>query len=409
MIFFSVRHKAILGLFTLTFSGATTAYGGEYTLKPTVTLVEEYNDNIYETRDDRKTDLITHVRPELLFNYRAPLWLWNIRYAPEYRHYALGSQEDQFVHNFQADGNIRLISNFLYLRVSDIYRQASIDGNRDSPYINQDYQNIFSISPYLQYRLDSRWTAMAGYRYVNRYYSNPGSIDNKEEGVFLNLTREMSSNTSVFMNADFSRVYPDNGMSHERLVHTAGIRHLYASGSSISLQGGYSVLYPKSSKSELSPFWNVGLMHEMDAYIFSLNSGVAYDTEQNLGSAERRHVTGRLSKAYRRGMLGISGSYSEIVDRQTGKTSSQWFTAGADATYEFSRRTLGRALISTDKYLNSSDNQYRNSFTVGIRHELYYDLFAGLDYNRIAYSGSFFTPTGSIEVNRIMAYLTKSF
>jgi hypothetical protein len=142
-----------------------------------------------------------------------------------------------------------------------------------------------------------------------------------------------------------------------------------------------------------------------------------------MNASETRFVNARLAKEYKRGLLGIFGGYRDTFNSQNNSTSSRWVTFGGDATYELTRRASAHAQISTDKYLdgggytangiinngNRSDGEYRNSYTVGIRYELYYDLWVGFDYNRIAYSNSVFSPTGPIEVNRYMFYVTKSF
>jgi hypothetical protein len=376
--------------------------------------MEEFNDNVFETRTNRQADLITRITPGFNLQYAAPLWDWNINYNPEYRTYARGTMENQLFHNLSLVGTIRPIDNFLYINVSNIYSQAPIDGNRNSLYTNQTDQNIFSISPYIQYRIDPRWTGMLGYRYVNRYYSNSNSINNQEQAVFLRATREINSKLNVFTHVDAAYVYFRDGTFHQRLTHSVGTSYQYAEGSSVTAQGGYSLFFPQNGNATLSPYWTLGLIHGWDAYTFNLNSGISYDTDSTQRASERRFINTRLTKIYKRGTLGIFGTYTETLNSQANTTSSRWFTVGADANHELGRRTSGHASISTDKYLDNTnistaDVAYRNSFTVGVRYELNYDLWLGLDYNRIAYSRTPFVPTGPIEVNRIMLYLTKSF
>ena len=396
-------------LLVLTLTGAAVAHGADYRLTQALTIMEEFNDNIYESRRDRKADLITRLSPKIGFNYADPLWRWDMDYSPEYRNYARGTHGDQLLQNFHADGTVRLINNFLFLSVSDSYTQAPLDGNRSSLFTDQTNQNIFRISPYIQYRLDPRWTMNSGYRYLNRHYSYSDSIDNQEHGLFLKGTRELSSRASLFMDLDYARVYTSNNTAHERLTHTIGSQYRYAVGSALTTEGGYSILFPSTGGSKFSPYWNIGLIHIWKSYTFSLNSGVSYDTETGLTASERRALNGRLVKAYRRSSLALFGSYNETLNSQTRAASSRWFTMGTDATYDISRRATAHALIATDSYLGRAAELYRNSFTAGIRYDLYYDLFTGLDYNRIAHSNTAFSPTGPIEVNRIMVYLTKSF
>jgi hypothetical protein len=405
----------------------------ELTVKPSLTIMEESNDNVHEDRYNKQSDWITHIMPSLGIQYRAPLWDWNLSYNPEYRIYANGTNSNQFIQNVSLNGLIRPIDNFLYISVSESYSQVPYDGNRNSPYNNQSDQNIFSISPYIQYQLNQRWSASGGYRYVNRYYSNDNyggpyygnqnSGNNQEHALFLRLTRELTTKSNVFMNVDYARVFPEHDPYHDRLTHTVGGMYQYAEGSSVNAQAGYSLYLPQQGSSELSPTWSLGLIHAWDTYVLTVNSGVSYDSDPSYAASERRFVNARLAKSFHRGTVGIFGGYNQTINNQDSNRiyntpSSSWFNAGIDGSYELTSRLTARGSISTDKYLEGGyyggnegygAGQFRNSFTVGLRYEVFYDLWVGFDYNRVAYSDSVFSPSGPIEVNRYMFYITKDF
>ncbi|NVN97996.1 MAG: hypothetical protein HXX17_01640, partial [Geobacteraceae bacterium] len=371
--------------------------------------LEEYNDNIYETRSNRLSGFITHISPSLKGDYNSRLWTWNLNYEPEYIMFHSGKQGNELRHNLLAAGNIRLIDNFLYLNISDEYKKNSFDGNRQTQYANLYNQNIFSVSPYIDYRINPRWSASAGYRYVNRSYSGSQSINNEEHGGFLKLTRDTGPRSNVYTKADYSRIIPETGQSHDRLTHVVGAEYRHAKDSNIHAEAGYSIFFPASGGSTTtSPFWNVGILQAVDQYRFSLDSGVTFDNDPGLSSSERRSVSGRIERDYSRGVIGIYGRYNDTIN-STDNANSQWFTTGIDVSHLVTLRVTSHFSLSTDKYLNNSRDLYRNLFTAGVKYEVYKDLYCGIDYNRIAYSDSFFSPIGPIEANRIMVFVTKTF
>lgn len=381
--------------------------GAYYLITPTLTVAEEFNDNIHETRGNRASDFITSVSPAISMLYSARKWDWNIAYRPTYRHYLHNAKGDEVIHNASLAGNIRVVSNFLFLNVSDAYSRVSTDPNRDALYAEQFDQNVFSVSPYLEYRLAPRWTANGGYRYTNRSYNSSAAFDNQEHGVFLELTREMTQQTALFAGAAASRVDTSAGEEFSRFSYYAGIRYSYGTGSSVDARGGYSLFMPQTGNSTTSPYWNLGLTHLWRTFTLDVKTGVTYDTEHWLNASERRFVNVRLVKAYHRGSLGISGAYAQIFNSQAGTIGSRWYSAGADAAYELTPRAKATASVNADKYLNEAE--YRNIFTLGVSYELYYDLSLAAGCSRIARSSAIFTPSGEAEVNRVYMSVTKSY
>jgi len=64
--------------------------------------------------------------------------------------------------------------------------------------------------------------------------------------------------------------------------------------------------------------------------------------------------------------------------------------------------------VLTDRYLDGSDTTYRNSLSLGLSWRLFYDLMLTLDYNRVAYTDTIFSPVGSKIVNRVFLNITKA-
>ena len=401
---------ALSCLLACALAAAGSARGADYSFKAAASVQEEFNDNLYETAQGRRGDLVTHLTPSLSLAYGTPLWAWKLGYTPEYRHYARGTVGDELLQNVSAVGDVRVIDNLLFLNVSDTHSRVSIDGNREHPYSNRTDENVLTVSPYLEYRLDPRWSAKVGYRFVARSYGRGGGTDNREQAVFLKVTRETTPKSNVFMTADGARVYGFGSAPYERLTHAVGAQYRYAAGSSLTALGGYALEFSPAAPARLAPYWELRLTHDLAPYTVELKSGVSYDSDPGVSASERRYLTGRLARGYGRGVLGVSGSYSHSKSTlNPGSTAVSWFSFGGDATLELSRSCSAHVQLATDRYTDRAGDPYRNSFSAGLRQALNYELSLGVDYTRIAYGATPFTPVGSPEANRVTVSLNKNF
>ena len=160
------------------------AHGAEFNAKSSVSVSEQYNDNIYLTESGRTTDYITRVLPSFDLNYKAPLWKWDMAYTLDYRHYANGSVADNFAHDLLLDNSTELLKKFFYLDVKEQYTRASLSLTRnytqESLFVNQSDRNDAVITPHFVFRPGAETTMDLGYTYENIWYKN--SLATKKTG-----------------------------------------------------------------------------------------------------------------------------------------------------------------------------------------------------------------------------------
>ena len=122
----------ILNLFivAMVFSGVDWYHpleaGAEFTIKPSITLREEYDDNIYLTPDNRVGDYITRILPSVYLNYRAPMWDLTMNGTINWFYYAKRDQSNA-TYDANLTSNMKLINNLLYFDVSDIYSSVVLN------------------------------------------------------------------------------------------------------------------------------------------------------------------------------------------------------------------------------------------------------------------------------------------
>ncbi|HTG81064.1 MAG TPA: TIGR03016 family PEP-CTERM system-associated outer membrane protein [Geobacteraceae bacterium] len=408
---------AAAGLLVCGASVATAA--DEKFFNPSITVSEEYNDNIFEAQDHRQGEFVTRALPGFVMKYRAPFWDWDLGYTLDYRHYDRGTREDEFTHNLGAKGNLRLVDNFLFLDVNDTYSRISLnvirDTTTDSLFVNQTDQNIFTLSPYVVFHPASTTSVKTGYRYVKTSYFSSEGIDYEEHGAFLVTTYELSPKSTITATVNYSYDDTDSNLNYSRLTPSLGWRHEYADKSFVSLEGGYTLLF-YTGKTTTSPYWNAALTHTFDFVTASVNTGVTYNTDPLLGTSEQITVSGRLDKTLQRGTIGLSALYSELKNSMMTSEKSRKWEVGASVKHELTQKLTGRLNLTGDKYSGVVNPTfvgiaypYRLFAGAGVSYELKDLLTLSLDYNYITYRNSIESSANSTEVNRVILGVSKVF
>src|SRR5574337_1783207 len=87
----------ILGIAVLLWTARPA--GAEFSVQPSLTLSEEYNDNIFLSPKEPVHDYISRLVPSIHAVYDAPAWQWNLAYAFDYRYYRYESKRHDSTHD----------------------------------------------------------------------------------------------------------------------------------------------------------------------------------------------------------------------------------------------------------------------------------------------------------------------
>lgn len=354
---------AVLGaaLFAMLLGWGGTALGADISVKSSFGLGEEYTDNVFETYAGKKTDFITHLRPNFLLGYQTPFWAWNLGYDLDYRYYAKGSRKDDATHNGTVAGNIKLLDEKLFLDLSETYKKVSLDASRDTTLESLDQsqsnQNVVTVSPWMLLRPTAAASAKVGYRYVNTWYESSDAVSKQQHVGFLQLSYELMPRLSATAGHTVVRQDSDQGdsVSHTAL---AGVKYEHAKDSLISVQAGYSWLEAGQTNSN-HPFWSVAAEHMFDRTKLSVG------TERKYGDDPLRSMTltssyfADLSTKFDRGNLGIRQSFSRLDELDTDTVQSDTYTTSLSARYDLSARLMWHLNFTYDHI----DIFYANGFT----------------------------------------------
>ena len=406
-------------------SVATIAHGAEFEIIPSITVSEEFTDNVFDSITNRTSDYITRTLPGLALSYKAPILTGNLNYVFDYRHYARKTREDETTHSLSAKGLMSGVENLLFLDVSDEYQRVSLDVTRDvtkeSLFVNQADRNVVTASPYLTLHPTERIMLKPGYRFIDtRYFGSSGidnTIDKTDHIAFLNITYELSRKWSLTADYTFTRelVVIDNFSQHQSL---AGFRYEYADKSFLFAQAGKTWIEYDNGQPFNNVLWNAGLTHIFDTVTATIITGVKYDENPSSNIVQESFVNGTVEKRFQRGTLSLSPYYSDYVPtnsytQQTNSTNqntlqTKKYGATVRGQHEFNADLKGNLAFKTEKY--EQQGSYTRLFQVdsGLSYLLGKQLTASLTYIYTEY----YSPgiaTDNRHVNRAMIEIKKSF
>ncbi len=381
----------------------------DFSIKPSITIGEEFTDNVFETNTNVKSDFITRTQPGFVLSYKAPVWDWDLNYTFDYRYYVNGSRKDDMTHDGNLKGLVRLIDEKVFLEVSDSYKRVSLDVNRDttkeSLFLNQSDQNIATISPYVMLRPLPQMTLKSGYRYANTWYKDPLG-DNKQDHIgFVNISYELTP--KLFLTGDYTYTWelPERNSSFKRHEAYVGPRYEYADKSFIYAQGGViSTSYDKGNNA-LDPVWNAGLTHTFDTAVATITAGMKYADDPLGRSILQTFYNGSLTKTFPRGSLTLKGSY---IESSGTADSSKTYSGGFSGTYEVMQDLNGTLGFTYENYNVPSGTTDRYLVDCGLVYSFAKELTLGLSYKFIDFQSDTIA-TDNKQVNRVILEVKKIF
>lgn len=410
-------------------------FAADMELRPSLTVSEEYNDNIYETAANRRSDFITRIQPGATFRYLSPLWNWDSSYNFEYRKYARSSRGDEYNHNANLRGTITLIDNFMFLDLRDTYHRVSLDVTRDmatesSLFLNQTDENRATISPYLLWRLGEKSILKTGYRFTDIRYWGDG-VERREHNAYADFSHELSSKFTLTAGYGFTRLLSDTTNYNKHDLY-GGFRYEYADKSFIYGQIGNSWQQFDTGRSTDYIFWNAGITHDFSIFTATFETRVenSADPQGGTGSSlgtsssidpqrvsdRQTSYTGRIEKAFERGSLSFSTIYTEYDDTETGNSSRDRLAFNLSGRYEILEKlNLGLSATaehthysSTDSFYNG-DYPYRFTGSARLTYTFKDDLSLGLSYIYTTNLHDLDTTADNEEVNRAIVEIRKLF
>ena len=298
--------RFIIALFTAFLSVIccySQAESSEFSFKPSIVLREEYDDNIFLTKDDRQDDFITRILPSFHIDYKTPFWDLTSDYTLNWWYYAKLKQGKDS-HNLNLVSKTSIIKNLLYLDMSDIYssvvlnpRRPASDTNLD---INRSDSNTAVISPYIKYQLTRQSSLSTGYRYTNIWYRKESGVNRQTHTGFATIEYMLNPKLKTSISAEYTDDRPQNSIVDRSNNQTAAFfRAIYTLTQRTDLDGtfGYRWVHFSNGRKEHIPIYSALLTYRFqETGRVELSASSTFSPSPELGSMESR--TGQLAIIY---------------------------------------------------------------------------------------------------------------
>jgi hypothetical protein len=420
---------ALAGLLLAGAAGAPALQAADFHLRPTLSLSEEFNDNIRETESDQRRDWVSRVRPGVSFNYLAPDFSTDLAYNFDYRYYARGSHGNDSSHALNLRTSAALTDRFLFLDLTDTLSRVTLNVARDvtseSLFLNQSDQNVAAVSPYLLWKPGEKTLLKTGYRFSDTRYWSDAGIDKREHSAFADLSQETTARLG--WNASYSyRAVQTDLVDYDEHDVSASANYEFAEKS--FLYGGIGNSWQDFSHSLSAShlFWHAGISSDLVFLVAVLEARLQYTEDPLSISTRQTSYSVRLDKIMQHGALGLTVSYSEFRGAigSLGTRSSfgalqalgllpdrNSLAVGATGRYDFSEWLSANLSAAGDRVTGQliESYPYHMNLGAGLASRFNNELSAALRYNHIEYRRQWDSASGAREINRVVLELTKVF
>lgn len=360
------------------------AFAEEPAWKASISVGEEYNDNVDEEKNGRD-DFITSVRPSLSYVREGERLLFESAYSGDYRFYAKGTEDQEFNHNLSVHALLDAWESFLFLDLTDTYRLVNED--RTEGDVTEDdstqglvQQNTFTFSPYITPRFGERGQAKIGYAFSNIWYEDSDNDGKNIHRGFVDADYELTDRASLLSGYSYTQELSEDETLHRHIGYLGG-RYAYSEAGSLFLKAGPQYTrYQDRDTSSTSLYWDAGLDHDFGAVQLNLTSGISFEDDPDTGQTyERRYGTLRLSKAWERTTASVFTTledYEENSGVDNDGDSVRRTVLGLNLSHEITARLTGTLGLSHD-FEDSDENTKRWNANLGLTYALSEKLSLG--------------------------------
>ena len=358
-----------LGIFCFILSSPVWA---EFRFTPSISLREEYDDNIDLTADDEEEDFITTITPGISLGYDTERLKLSLDYRFIAYFYMHNSSENDTSHNAQLDSTLTILRDILFLKVTDSYSRVTIDQRRqvvqDNRNVNTTDLNRFTVNPYLEYPLSGTLKVKTGYTYENIWYKEEEGDDEEIHLATAGLIKEISPKLTASLFYSYSiHDLKNDGDNEDYNGQDVVLGASYQLTQKLSINGsyGHAWLNYKERDNDDSDIWDANANYQItEAVSFKIGYALNFASSVDAGTSKNETMFASLT---RQGTVSLSlrafkqdDTYIE-EDREDESTG-----VAASASYPITPSLTGRVtgLYTYDKFL--PEDEKVNRYGAGI-------------------------------------------
>jgi hypothetical protein len=338
----------------------------------TVTLSEEFNDNVNETAN-AKSDLVTSLKPTLKWNYIGNRTTGSISYAGNLRQYAFDNRQDEFLNTLEAKAQLDAVKNLLSINFSDnnkmVFTDATLGATNDADSTTRQVnQNSFTTGATLLPASWERTPVTLDASFFKTTYWDGTGIDKTGQQITLDLLHSTTDRLDLGGDAKFFH-QEATGANLIRLSASGVIRYTYADNCFIYGRIGLIRSQAQGFDREIKPIWSAGLSHNLGRTVINIDSQAGYIDNPSSNQDTYRHtITAYLQRTIDRSMLTVNAGYTDYTTQNNEQ--NKQITLGFKEAHELTSRlrfTISGSYVTNTTLGQTLDRLYGST-------ELNYDL-----------------------------------
>jgi Putative beta-barrel porin 2 len=249
-----------------------TAFALDYKADLSLSLFEQYNDNIFLTHAARTSDYITEVNPEVTLSTKTEKAEVMFKYSPSFSYYSTQHEENTTTQQATARGLFKLTES-LSAGLSDVFLKTKdlvTIRNLETVGPSGSTQNTVTVGPLVStqntitmntlnanfdYRLSEKLTLQPSFIYMIADNSQPGFSDITTYTGAMGASYLLSGMTTLKAKAEFDAyVYSISGNVYEQ-QYTIGVHHKFTPTLSVDAAGGIDIQEVREQPSRTDTFF----------------------------------------------------------------------------------------------------------------------------------------------------------
>jgi len=272
----------------------------ELSLIPTISLREEYNDNIFLAPYNEEDDFLTTISPAIALTYAAAGMDLSLDYRLDFDFYAYNADRNEIRQLGRFESTVSPYRDIFFIKVSDVFARVPIDVRRqvalDNLLTNTTDSNRFIVNPYLEYPLSETFRARVGYTYENIWYATGVGDDAENNSADLSIIKEISSKMKASLTYTYLSHRPDRTEDYDRQNAGLGIDYKISPKLSLNAGAGQTWFAYKTGTEFDSTIWNIKADYLLtESLALSAGYSESFSDSVNVGAYKRKSSTGVIS------------------------------------------------------------------------------------------------------------------
>ncbi|KAF0221854.1 MAG: hypothetical protein FD174_185 [Geobacteraceae bacterium] len=276
----------------------------EISLTPSISVREEYNDNIFLTPSNEQEDFITNITPSVNLSYKTDLISLFLDYGFTYRYYANNTNLNETSLNrkqrAKIDTKLSPIKDIFFIRILDEYQRVPIDQRRqvsfDNEIVNLTDSNNFLVNPYIEYPLSGSLKANVGYSYQNLWYNSKQGDDAENHTLKAVLSKAFSPKLNASLSYSYLFHRPQKTEVYDKQDVSLGIGYQVTPKLSLSGSVGESRFKYLLREEQSSIVWQAQASYLLtDIFTLSVGYSESFADSVNQGTYKNKTINGSIN------------------------------------------------------------------------------------------------------------------